>query len=83
MHICTGLLPPAGPRTTKPPGDYIPLGGFVLYSNPRLNSRMPCRLQNYFWRSLDHAMPDGPPFFLFLVVVVLLILNGVIAFLRW
>jgi hypothetical protein len=43
---------------------------------------MPRRLQNYFWRSLDHAMPDGPPFFLMFVVVFLLILNGFLAFLR-
>jgi hypothetical protein len=43
---------------------------------------MPRRLQNYFWRSLDHAMPDGPPFFLIFVVVFLLISNGFLAFLR-
>jgi hypothetical protein len=67
----------------KPSGDHIPLGGFVLSSNPRPKSRMPRRSQKYFWRSLDHAMPDGPPFFLILVVAVLLIVNGVIAFLRW
>jgi hypothetical protein len=48
-----------------------------------LKIAMPRRLQIYFWRSLDHAMPDGPPYFLFSVVVVLLIVNGVIAFLRW
>jgi hypothetical protein len=43
---------------------------------------MPRRLQKYFWRSLDHAMPDGPPFFLIFVVAFLLILNGFLAFLR-
>jgi hypothetical protein len=40
-------------------------------------------LQKYFWRALDHAMPDGPPVFLVFVVVSLLIGNGIIAFLRW
>jgi hypothetical protein len=44
---------------------------------------MPPRLQKYVWRFLDHAMPDGPPFFLTFVVVFLLIVNGFIAFLRW
>jgi hypothetical protein len=41
---------------------------------------MPPRLQNCFWRFLDHAMPDGPPVFLIFVVVSLVILNGFIVF---
>jgi hypothetical protein len=44
---------------------------------------MPSRLQKYFWRSLDHAMPDGRPYFLIFVVVFLLVVNAFIAFLRW
>jgi hypothetical protein len=67
----------------KPPGDHIPLGGFVFCSHPSLKVAVPPRLQKYFWRFLDHAMPDGPPFFLTFVVVFLLIVNGFIAFLRW
>jgi hypothetical protein len=41
------------------------------------------RLQKYFWRSLDHAMPDGPPTFLVLAIALLLVANGFITFLRW
>jgi hypothetical protein len=44
---------------------------------------MPSRLQKYFWRSLDRAMPDGPPIFLVFVIALLLIVNGFVAFLRW
>jgi hypothetical protein len=44
---------------------------------------MPPRLQKYFWRSLDQAMPDGPPIFLVLVIAVLLVVNGFVAFSRW
>jgi hypothetical protein len=44
---------------------------------------VPPRLQKYFWRALDHAMPDGPAFFLTFVVVFLLIVNGFVVFLRW
>jgi hypothetical protein len=40
-------------------------------------------LQKYFWRSLDHAMPDGPPILLVFVVAVLLVVNGFVAFFRW
>jgi hypothetical protein len=40
------------------------------------------RLQEYFWRSLDHAMPDGKPIFLVFVIAFLLVVNGFIAFLR-
>jgi hypothetical protein len=43
---------------------------------------MPPRLQKYFWRSLDHAMPDGPIFLVF-VIAFLLVVNGFVAFLRW
>jgi hypothetical protein len=43
---------------------------------------VPPRLQKYFWRALDHAMPDGQPVFLVFVVVSLLIVNGITAFLR-
>jgi hypothetical protein len=42
---------------------------------------VPPRLQKYFWRALDHAMPDGRPFFLTFVVVFLLIVDGLIAIL--
>jgi hypothetical protein len=62
----------------KPPGDYIPPGGLFK----RQASHAP-RLQNYFWRSLDRAMPDGPPIFLVFVITSLLVVNGFIAFLRW
>jgi hypothetical protein len=44
---------------------------------------MPSRLQKYFWRSLDRAMPDGPPIFLFVVIALLLVVNGFVAILRW
>jgi hypothetical protein len=44
---------------------------------------MPPRLQRYFWRSLDYAMPDGAPIFLVFVIAVLLVVNGFVAFLRW
>jgi hypothetical protein len=43
---------------------------------------MPPRLQKYFWRFLDHAIPDGQPFFLVCVVAFLLIVNGFVAFLH-
>jgi hypothetical protein len=43
---------------------------------------MPPHLQKYFWRLLDHAMPEGPPFVLTLIVMFLLIVNGFIVFLR-
>jgi hypothetical protein len=44
---------------------------------------MPPRLQRYFWRLLDQAMPDGTPVFLLLVVTILLVLNGFVASSRW
>jgi hypothetical protein len=57
-----------------------PLGGFVF---SQIEVAVPPRLQKYFWRALDHAIPDGPAFFLTFVVVFLLIVNGIVAFLRW
>jgi hypothetical protein len=45
--------------------------------------RMPPRLLKYFWRSLDHAMPDGPPILLVFLIAVLLVANGFVAFSRW
>jgi hypothetical protein len=44
---------------------------------------MPPRLQKYFWLSLDHAMPHGPPVFLVFVIAFLLVANGFVAFSRW
>jgi hypothetical protein len=44
---------------------------------------MPPRLLKYFWRSLDHAMPDGPPILLVFLIAVLLVANGFVAFSRW
>jgi hypothetical protein len=53
----------------------------ALFDNdPRLE--MPPRLQRYIWRFVDHAMPDGPAFFLTFLIVFLLILNGFMVFLR-
>jgi hypothetical protein len=43
---------------------------------------MPPRLRKYIWRFFDLAMPDGPPVFLTIVVVLLLIVNGLILLLR-
>jgi hypothetical protein len=56
-----------------------PPGGFCLNARPR----MPSRLQKYFWRSLDHAMPDGAPIFLVVVIVCLLVVNSFVAFFPW
>jgi hypothetical protein len=44
---------------------------------------MPPRLQKYVWRILDHAMPEGPAFFLTALIVLLLIMNGLVTLLRW
>jgi hypothetical protein len=44
---------------------------------------MPPRLKKYFWRSLDLAMPDGPPVFLVFLIASLLIANGFVALLPW
>jgi hypothetical protein len=43
---------------------------------------MPPRLQKYIWLVADHAMPDGPAFFLTFLVLLLLIVNGLILLLR-
>jgi hypothetical protein len=63
----------------NPPGDILPRR-FVF---SQIEVAVPPRLRKYFWRALDHAMPDGPAFFLTFVVVFLLIVNGIVAFLRW
>jgi hypothetical protein len=39
--------------------------------------------EKLFWRMLDQVMPDGPPFFLAGVILILLVLNGVFALSRW
>jgi hypothetical protein len=64
----------------KPSGDYIPLGGL---RSKTTGPRMPPRLQSYFWRFLDQAMPDGPPVLLVFVIAFLLVANGFVAFSRW
>ena len=74
--IGTGYCP--APDQAKPPGDHTPPGGLCLNDRPR----MPSRLQKYFWRSLDRAMPDGPPIFLLLVIAFLLVVNGFVAIFR-
>jgi hypothetical protein len=33
------------------------------------------RFRSFFWRILDHVMPDGPPVFLIWVIVMLLVVN--------
>jgi hypothetical protein len=43
---------------------------------------MPPRLQRWAWRILDHAMPEGPAFFLTFLVVFLLIANVLIVLVR-
>jgi hypothetical protein len=44
---------------------------------------MPRRFQNWFWRALDHVMPDGPPVLLIWAIMMLLIINAIIAISRW
>jgi len=41
---------------------------------------MPRRFRSFFWRALDHVMPDGPP--VFLTWVMLLIVSGIVAISR-
>ena len=70
--------PPSGPSMAKPSGDPARRPSFKM-----TGPRMPLRLQSYFWRFLDQAMPDGPPVFLVLVIAFLLAANGFVAFSRW
>jgi hypothetical protein len=44
---------------------------------------MPPLLRKYFWRFLDQVMPDGPARFLTFLILFLLVVNGVVAILRW
>jgi hypothetical protein len=44
---------------------------------------MPPRFRNLFWRALDHVMPDSRPVFLVWLILILLIVNAIIALLRW
>jgi hypothetical protein len=41
------------------------------------------RFTFFFWRALDHVMPDGRPVFLAWLILLLLIINGVVALQRW
>ena len=65
----------------KPSGDHtsvwrlcltMTFGGF----------EMPPRLQKYLWLVVDHAVPEGPAFFLTFLVLLLLIVNVLILLLR-
>jgi hypothetical protein len=59
---------------------YIPLGGFVCLQ--LRETTMHHRLQKYLWRMRERALPDGPPFILATVILLLLIVNGLIWLLR-
>jgi hypothetical protein len=41
------------------------------------------RFRSFFWRALDHLMPDDRPAFLMWLVLMLLIINGIVAIQRW
>jgi hypothetical protein len=40
------------------------------------------RFRSFFWRALDWIMPDGPPVFLMLTILMLLIVNGLVLMMR-
>jgi hypothetical protein len=40
------------------------------------------RLRKFFWLTLDHVMPDGPPVFLTFIILLLVILNVITALSR-
>jgi hypothetical protein len=44
---------------------------------------MPKRFRKYLWRILDQIMPDGPPVFLWWVIVILLVVTGIVALSHW
>jgi hypothetical protein len=49
----------------------------------RYDPSMRNRYQKFIWRIQDNVMPVGPPFFLTVVILLLLILNGIVALNRW